>query len=135
MSKEIIKILDDLGKRFGIAINWSSENITPYLQDLMSKYIDYEVTTSIIWILIALIVIGGCSIGIIAVSKHANKVLEKNDCSDWSFGKYILNFIFVLIIGGFVISIICQALDLFTCYAIPEKKIFEYLGSVLISES
>lgn len=29
MSENIIKVLDELGKRFGIAIDWSSENVTP----------------------------------------------------------------------------------------------------------
>lgn len=31
MSDEIIKILDDLGQRFGVVIDWSSENVMPYL--------------------------------------------------------------------------------------------------------
>ena len=31
MSDEIIKLLDDLGQRFGIAIDWSSENMMPYI--------------------------------------------------------------------------------------------------------
>lgn len=47
MSDEIIKILDDLGQRFGIAIDWSSQNVMPYLQDLISRYIKYETMTSI----------------------------------------------------------------------------------------
>ena len=37
MSEEIIKILDDLGRRFGILIDWSSKNILPYLQDLIPR--------------------------------------------------------------------------------------------------
>lgn len=31
MSQEIINVLDNLGEKFGIAIDWSNENILPYL--------------------------------------------------------------------------------------------------------
>lgn len=35
MSEEIIKVIDELGKRFGIVIDWSNQNIIPYLQELL----------------------------------------------------------------------------------------------------
>lgn len=52
MSNEIIKVLNALGERFGIAINWTSVNIIPYLEQLINKYVNYEIATSIIWIII-----------------------------------------------------------------------------------
>lgn len=131
MSEEIIKILDDLGRRFGIAIDWSSQNVMPYLQDLMSRYINYEVMTSVVWIVVALIVIIGCSIGIPATNKYANEVLENDPYSEWDVGKWLMILIFIITIGCFIICIICQVLDIVTCYTIPEKIIFEYLNSLL----
>lgn len=50
MSEEIIKVLNDLGNRLGIAIDWSSQNIMPYLQDLMTRFIGLQNTKAIIWI-------------------------------------------------------------------------------------
>lgn len=131
MSDEIIKILDDLGQRFGIAIDWSSENMMPYIQDLISKYVNYEIMTSVVWIVVALVVIVGCSIGIPAINKYANKVVDEDPCSDWDDGKRLLIGIFIIAIGCFVICIIGQALDIVTCYTIPEKLIFEYVNSLL----
>lgn len=131
MSDEIVKILDDLGQRFGIAIDWTSGNVMPYLQDLMSRYINYEVMTSVVWIVVALIVIIGLSIGIPAINKHANKVLEEDYSSDWDFGKWVVICVFIIIIGCFVLCVICQVFDIVTCYTIPEKMIFEYLNFLL----
>lgn len=131
MSDEIIKLLDDLGQRFGIAIDWSSQNVMPYFQDLMSRYINYEVMTSVVWIVVALIVIIGLSIGIPAINKYANKVLEEDYYSDWDFGKWVVICIFIIIIGCFVLCVICQVSDIVTCYTIPEKMIFEYLNFLL----
>ena len=37
MSNEVIKVLDAFSQKFGIAINWTSENIMPYLQQLGEK--------------------------------------------------------------------------------------------------
>lgn len=128
MSDEIIKILDDLGKRFGIAIDWSSENIIPYLKDLIFRFASYEVMTSVVWIVTALVIIIGCSIGIYAVNRHANKVLENDPYSDWKVGKGLLTIVFIIAIGCFVICIICQALDIVTCYTLPEKMILEYIN-------
>lgn len=127
MSDEIIKLLDDLGQRFGIVIDWSSQNVMPYLKDLMSRFASYEVMTSIIWIVIALVGIIGCLVGIFVVNKHTNKVLEENPYSDWNSDRGVLIVIGIIAIGCFVICIIFQSLDIVTCYTIPEKMILEYL--------
>ena len=55
MSKEIIAVLDDLAKRFGVAIDWTSKNVTPYLTELFEKFITWEMATSIAWICLSVI--------------------------------------------------------------------------------
>ena len=48
-SEEIINVLDYICKKLGIAIDWTSENVIPYTQDLCARYIQYEIFTSIVW--------------------------------------------------------------------------------------
>lgn len=38
MNEEIIKILDYIGSKFGVAIDWTDKNVTPYLQELHDLY-------------------------------------------------------------------------------------------------
>ena len=57
MSEEIIKVLDDLAKRAGIAIDWTSENVIPYLIELGSKLVKYE-----LWMSILLLVLGALAL-------------------------------------------------------------------------
>ena len=57
VSSEIIEVLDYLGEKFGIAIDWTSNNVLPYLQTLADKFIKWEISTSIVWIAIAAFVI------------------------------------------------------------------------------
>ena len=133
MSDEIIKVLDDLGDRFGLAIDWSSENVLPYLKDLMSRYVNYEVITSIMLIVIALLIIIGSIIGIVANKKHVEKVLKEDPYDELDGGDILLNLFFIVLIICMVMFVICQTIDIVTCYTIPEKIIFEYLNTLVSS--
>ena len=47
ISSEITNILNDLGSRFGVVIDWSSQNVVPYVQDLVSRIAKLEIVNSI----------------------------------------------------------------------------------------
>ena len=136
MSDEIIKVLDDLGQRFGIAIDWSSQNVMPYLQDLMQRFINYEVISSIIWIFISFMVLYGAYIGIPRFNKYADKKIEESKYyeSDWDWEKVIINIACGIFIIGFVFCMIQQIFDIVTCYTIPEKMIVDYLTMLMSNE-
>ena len=57
MTDEIIKLLDELAKRFGIAIDWTSENVIPYLEDLFNRFITYNIIISVFWTILLFAVI------------------------------------------------------------------------------
>ena len=71
MSQEIIKVLDNLAQKFGIAIDWTSQNILPYLQDLMSRYISLQNAYAVTWIVISAIIL---IISFIIMFKSINKI-------------------------------------------------------------
>lgn len=115
-SKEIINVLDYLCGKFGIVIDWTSDNIMPYLKDLCGRYIQYEVNTSIAWCIVfaAIIVIVGLIWGIAAVFKKSNT-------------SEIFSFIFFIALAIGIIVCACQVFDIIECRTIPEKIILEYL--------
>ena len=47
MGEEVIKVLKHLGDQFGVAIDWSSANIMPYLNDLMGRIVKYGIYINI----------------------------------------------------------------------------------------
>ena len=47
-SNEVITILNDLCAKFGIAIDWTADNVMPYIQDLGNRFISYTLTMTII---------------------------------------------------------------------------------------
>ena len=46
-SQNLIAIIDDLCQKIGIVLDWSSENILPYLKTLVERFIKFEIGTSI----------------------------------------------------------------------------------------
>lgn len=115
MSDEIVKILDDLGQRFGIVIDWSSENLMPYLQDLVGRFTSYEIATSIMWLIVGLIFLLAGVIFSFKIVKSKNSDIHA----------LILFSVILAVIG--IVMIMCQISDIITCCAIPEKMILEYI--------
>lgn len=124
-SKEIINVLDYLCGKFGIAIDWTSDNVMPYLEDLCGRYINYEVYTSIAWCTIFVTIV--VAIGLVwAISS----IVENKSCSRSDIPEIAQVFFFIALgICVFVCSV--QAFDIIECYTIPEKTILEYLNYLI----
>jgi hypothetical protein len=130
-SQEIINVLDYLCKRFGIVIDWTSENVMPYLEDLCARYIQFEIKTSIAWIVLCVGVMALAGI-IWIISGIVNACI----CSDITEGiKYVSMFFFWLFLVMSIIVGMFQAYDIIECYTLPEKVVFEYLESLIQSSS
>lgn len=112
---DVIKIIEYLCEKFGIAIDWTNENILPYLSQLIDKFIQWQVGTSIAWIVIAILV---AIVGTIIFV-----VLEKQDwIEDTTRTIWIMIFwVCALIIIG------KQVFDIIECYTFPEKAIYDYI--------
>ena len=116
MSDEIIKVLDDLSERAGIAIDWTSQNVLPYLQELCDKYISYEIWTSAVYIFICLT---SAILMLYGISK-LHDIL--NDVDDG----FLLVFGIVLIVS--LVVMVVQIFDIVTALTFPEKLIYEYIS-------
>lgn len=132
LSEEIITILNYLCQKFGIAIDWTSENVMPYLQDLAARYIKYEVFTSIAWIglFVAITVLAGI---VWAISGTVSVKCVRNDIAQGICYMSIIVFWFAFALC--IIVGMAQAYDIIECYTIPEKVILEYLKQLMNSTS
>lgn len=125
VSSEIIEVLDYLGEKFGIAIDWTSNNVLPYLQALVDKFIKWEISTSILWIAIATFIIA--MIIILMNLKGFRKINEDTYGMLWTFAG-------ILILGFF--AIICfQIFDIVECNVFPEKVLYDFIKTMLNQKS
>lgn len=124
MSDEIIKILDILFERFGITIDWTTENIMPYVQTLMVKYVRYEMWTSIIEILVSIAV----TVALFFITRALYKAYKKDKYdSDLDYPMIVSGVAFVAVA---VVTIVCVLINVETvvcCLTFPEKVFIDYL--------
>lgn len=121
MSNEVIKVLNHICDKFGIVIDWSSSNIMPYLQDLMTRITKYVTYTSIFWLVISILTI--------IISIYLSIKLIK-----WSKDTYYDDTIMIgcsvitpIIVIIFLLTGITACQNLIEINTIPEKYIIEMI--------
>lgn len=119
VSQQIIQVLDAISDKFGLAVDWSQNNILPYIQQLGERVVKYEISTSIVWIVIGLLSL------ILGVGMIIYDIKHNGD--QW--------FSFVIFGGALVIisitAIVSQIFDIVTCYTFPEKIWLEYIQNYM----
>lgn len=114
-SDQIIQVLDYLGEKLGVSIDWTSENILPYVQTLCSNYINWEIATSVVWLVV------GIALIILAVISF--KGARNPNINDEGL---LYVFFAILLISGIIIMF-TQIFDIIKCIYIPELQIYEYI--------
>ncbi len=99
MSEEIIKVLDNLGEKFGIAIDWTSQNVMPYIQELMNRYRSYFLTSCAIWLIFELVLL------VISIFVFRGCIKEKKEEKYWDWDDEGLGRLIFLICSGIVLVI------------------------------
>ena len=128
MSEEIIKILDNLGERLGIAIDWTSENILPYLQDLMSRFIGLKNVQAIIWLVISAVVILLTILVIIGTIKYIKKQDKASyEYEDKVFVCGLIDFAIGMLAIIFLTILLCNTFGLIQNIYTPELTLLEYI--------
>lgn len=134
MSEEIIKILDELCKRFGLAIDWTNENVIPYITVLFDKLVNYEIVASIVYIIFSIFLIVGSIIGIKKFAPVFKKGLEENRHSyndGWEISTPFVVIALVVINAWALVDIGCEIMDIIECVVFPEMYVFEYIQSFI----
>lgn len=137
VSEQIIQVIDALCEKFGIVINWTSDNVIPYIEMLGKKLVTYEICTSIVWLVIMITV----SISSIVIARKSfpiflQEIKRTTDkyglcTSNWDvgFGFSIAGLAVINIVS--IIVIITQAMDIIKCLTFPEMYIFEYITALI----
>lgn len=126
-NNQIIELLRELANQLGIAVDWTSENIKPYIIDIMGRLARYEIFTSIIWILFFVIVI--------LIASKLLKMSYKNfkDEDNWTWDEEWFGYS-AIVLGGVILfasfCIIIQCHDIGEAIYTPELLLIEKLKSL-----
>lgn len=136
-NNQIIQVLDALCDKFGMAIDWTGQNVLPYVQELIKKVVNYEIYTSIGWLLIWVVFIFAFfkSICWYVKNRHDknNKIIEfiTNDEYYFCAGSGLFLFFGGICTVISIIGVVTQIIDIITCLTFPEKIIFNMIQSMM----
>ena len=54
MSDQIIKLLEYMGDKIGVAIDWTQENVMPYVEDLVKRFVTLNIVECILGVVLFL---------------------------------------------------------------------------------
>ena len=145
LSSEVIKILDDLARRFGLVIDWADQNVMPYVTELLGKFISYKIAVNVIPIIIFVIMFG---VDIWFCRKLYKYFVQakKDDTSnilidvDKYFGirnydftplSFVISIILVILSIALAFFFVDSVLNLLKLVYIPELYIIEYISQYM----
>ena len=132
MSEQIISVLDAICEKFGVAIDWTQENVLPYAKELCDKYIRYEIATSVAWCLIFATITW--LFLALSICFH-KKAIKLRDPYDPYKAVSIVAVLCWACLGFFgivsIIGISCQTIDIITCLTFPEKKLIDFASTLM----
>lgn len=114
MSDEIIKVLEYLCDKIGVTIDWTSNNVLPYVEQLCEKFIHWEVSTSFAWIAIM-----WCSMILTLIFAIVVYKIDSFNGFEWV--------IFCSVLVATIIVTGVQVFDIIECKTFPEKAIYDYI--------
>lgn len=134
VSEQIIQVIDALCEKLGIAIDWTSENVMPYIETLCGKLISYEIGTSIAWMVIWVVLSVGCMVATKKFYPVFKNGLEK-DKYDYDIGWLFASVLSIIVLASIYLTTIIvvgtQVMDIVKCLTFPEMYVFEYVQNII----
>ena len=132
VSQQIIEVIDALCEKFGVAIDWTNQNVIPYLETLCQKFIAFEIVTSIFWMCVPLFLAATFLTIALIMSKKASKLKYPWDEDEPVVWVAIASWVALAFIGVWTLAAIpTQAYDIIEAITFPEKTIFDYITNVM----
>ncbi len=129
MSSEIIEALESLSEKWGLAIDWTSKNIVPYLQELMARVIKYELITSVFYFMLGVALVASTKAWLKLIAYFRKK--EEDEREDYEISRMFsaAGMVACIVLG--VVIILCQLEDITKCVILPETIFLRYLKTYM----
>lgn len=133
MDKELCNVIDKIAEKIGVAIDWSKENVMPYIQDIMQRYRTMSIVGNVVAIIVCSIIITICVIVVTKMIKGIVNGLKNEVSSIWFDADYdelpklsiVTSVIIIIPLLVSVIVLCVAAVDLIGWLYVPEV---EFLG-------
>lgn len=131
MENKVIEVLDYMGEKLGIAIDWTSENVMPQVMAFLGRYQVYSIVSDSVWVLISIIIVFVSA----RMIKKIVKQLNGGEGFWWENDDFGLFVIIVCAVAFIICAIValCNVFEIIKWSFVPEMKFFETLSAYLKS--
>ena len=133
VSEQIIMVLDDICAKLGVAVDWTAQNVMPYIQEMLGRLVKYELWTSVASIVltgVALFALVKFTVYFWKRAQFDHRDIDHNQV--FAVIGMVLSVFFAV---SFITSVSVNSTDIVACLTFPEKIIFDELKTVVASLS
>ena len=127
VSNQIIEVLNEICNKFGLAIDWTSKNVQPYLQELIAKCVAYKFATSIMWLVYGIL---ACILGSVFAKLAVGswkKYREAGAGSDYDTDCFFHSLVSGIFLFLGIVMIIYNITTMIACKTFPEKVVLDMI--------
>lgn len=126
VSNQIIEVLNEICNKFGLAIDWTSKNVQPYLQELMGKCVAYKFATSIMWLIFGIAV---CILGSVLARMVVGswEKYQKEPYSDYDTSYFFWSMVSGVLLTVGIVMVVCNVTTMIACKTFPEKVVLDMI--------
>lgn len=135
-SNQVISVMDEIARGFGVVIDWTQQNVMPYVMDLMGRIILYRVVLTSIAMGVSLLFI----IGVVIYMVVGNKKRRFFEWNNEYYTGYFVNgnaraivAITLMAVAAFAgVPVFLVNLVVFVrCLIIPEMIVVDFISKLL----
>lgn len=130
ISEQIIYVIDELAKRFGMVVDWTQQNVMPTVYEVCGRYIRWEIAESIFYI----IIIGGLLALLGFISLKCSRWFHntyKNDHDYEGIGRALFMLLAIFLWIGSFGAIAYNIYIILKCALFPEMMIYEFISKLI----
>lgn len=139
MDKDLCNVIDKIAEKIGVAIDWSSENVMPYIQDIIQRYRTMNIVNNIIVMTVCAIIITICVIVAVKITKGIINGLQNTESSIWFDTDYddlsklsiVTSVIIIILLSVSVIKLCVATEELMGWLYVPEVQFLGILKGLM----
>lgn len=129
MNNKVIEVLDYMGEKLGIAVDWTAENVWPSVMDFLSRYQVYAIVVNCVWLLFGAILLVAC----VCLFKTMIKQYKESDGIFYRDDEALFLGIVIGVIASLasIVLIMCDIFAIAQWITVPEMKFIEVFSEYI----
>ena len=129
VSNQIIEVLEYLSTKMGVVVDWTAENVMPYLRDLTERMVSYQIVNKSIQIGISALLMIGLTVVMVLMLRKALEACRYS--TGWDVAVPFIATFGPLSIIGMVFWLGCSLASLLKWIYLPEFQMVEYITNLI----